>query len=172
MLRARTVQFFAPVMFLLALSAGLAGPGLAGPGPASGSQTEPQAKLPTELVYIVAGNGERHRFTIELAVTDEEQESGLMGRRNVPADTGMLFVFQQPITVDFWMKDTVVPLDILFIKSDGTVATIAPNCVPYSLQDISSGQPVRAALELQGGTAARLKILPGDKIIARQFSGA
>jgi len=109
---------------------------------------------------------------VELAVTDEEQETGLMGRRNVPAGTGMLFVFQQPITVDFWMKDTVVPLDILFIKSDGTVATIAPNCVPHSLQDISSGQPVLATLELRGGTVARLKIVPDDKIIARQFSGA
>ncbi len=168
-------------MFLLALGAGLAGPRLAGPGlagprlagrgVASGSQTEPQPKLPTELVYVVADNGERHRFTVELAVTDEEQETGLMGRRNVPAGTGMLFVFQQPITVDFWMKDTVVPLDILFIKSDGTVATIAPNCVPYSLQDISSGQPVLATLGLQGGIAAKLKIMPGDKIIARQFSG-
>jgi uncharacterized membrane protein (UPF0127 family) len=133
--------------------------------------TGPQPKLPTETLSIVSDDGKTHVFTVELPVTEQQQDTGEMFRTSIPADTGMLFVWPQPQVSEMWMKNCPVPEDMVFINPDGTIAAIAEDTVPYSLKNISSGGPVLATLELQGGITAALGISVGDRVIAKQFSG-
>ncbi|HUN41488.1 MAG TPA: DUF192 domain-containing protein [Acetobacteraceae bacterium] len=132
--------------------------------------TAPQPKLPTEKLTIVTKDGKRHDFTVELATTPREQEVGEMFRKVVPPDQGMLFVFDFPRESPFWMKNTLVPLDMVFINPDGTIRAIADNTVPESLAPVSSHGPVLAVLELAGGITAKLNIVVGDKVVAKQFN--
>jgi uncharacterized membrane protein (UPF0127 family) len=127
--------------------------------------------LPTEQLTITSDDGKQHVFTVEVAATEQQQDTGLMFRTSVPADTGMLFPWPQPQISEMWMKNTIEPLDMVFIGADGTVKAIAENTVPYSLRVISSGVPVLATLELQAGITAALDINVGDKVAAKQFSG-
>jgi uncharacterized membrane protein (UPF0127 family) len=103
-------------------------------------------------------------FSVELAVTDEERAKGLMFRKEVPDGYGMLFDFKQDQQVSMWMKNTLVSLDMIFIKSDGRIARIADSTKVLSEDIIPSGQPVRAVLEVVGGTARKYGIAPGDKV--------
>jgi uncharacterized protein len=105
-----------------------------------------------------------HVFSVELAVTDEERERGLMFRRSVPEFTGMLFDFKRDQEVTMWMKNTYVSLDMIFIQSDGRIRRIAENTETESLKIIPSGGPVRAVLEVVAGTARKLGIQPGDRV--------
>lgn len=114
-------------------------------------------------VTIVTGEA-RHVFRVEIASTPAERERGLMFRRELAADAGMLFDFQRPQPVSFWMKNTLIPLDMLFVAADGRIVNIAERAVPGSLRPISSAEPVRAVLEVNGGTAHRLGIAPGDRL--------
>lgn len=110
--------------------------------------------LHEEPLRIQTAHGTRD-FKVEVAATPEEQERGLMFRREIPRHGGMIFPMNPPREATFWMKNTLVPLDLIFIRSDGTIARIAANAVPYSLNIIDSGEPVSAVLELAGGEAAR-----------------
>ncbi len=122
---------------------------------------------------LTIASGERElAFTVELAVTSEEQAQGLMHRRKLAADAGMLFPFAPEREAAFWMKDTNIPLDILFVAGDGRIVNIAERTVPLSLTALYSEGPVRAVLELNGGTSARLGIRPGDRVIHPIFDGA
>ena len=112
-----------------------------------------------------------HVFQVELAVTPEEKERGLMFRRELPEGKGMLFDFQFDQNVAFWMKNTYIPLDMLFIRADGRILRIAENTEPMSERNIPSGGPVRAVLEVIGGTAKKLGIAPGDRVTHPIFSG-
>jgi uncharacterized membrane protein (UPF0127 family) len=103
-------------------------------------------------------------FTVELATTPDQMERGLMFRRSLAPDAGMLFVYPDARQVEFWMKNTLIPLDMLFIAADGKVSRIAERTVPLSETPISSIEEVRAVLEVNGGTAARLGIKPGDLV--------
>ena len=103
-------------------------------------------------------------FSVELAVTDEERAKGLMFRKEVPEGYGMLFDFKQDQMVTMWMKNTYVSLDMIFIKNDGRIARIAENTKVLSEDIIPSGQPVRAVLEVVGGTARKYGIAAGDKV--------
>lgn len=114
-------------------------------------------------ITVEAASG-RHRFTIELAATPAERAQGLMFRESMPADHGMLFDFQTEQRVAFWMKNTPLPLDMLFIKADGTITQIAADTTPHSEVAIPSKVPVRAVLELNAGTAERLGIGVGAKV--------
>ena len=105
-----------------------------------------------------------HRFTVEVARTPEEQAQGLMHRQSLAPDKGMLFPYDPPQSASFWMKYTLIPLDLIFIRADGTVALIAANTVPMSLDPIPSLEPVAAVLEIAGGRAAELGIQAGDKV--------
>ncbi|MEJ7927689.1 DUF192 domain-containing protein [Sphingobium sp. AN641] len=105
-----------------------------------------------------------HRFAVEVASTPQEQARGLMFRKQIGPDSGMLFPMTPPRTASFWMKDTLIPLDILFIRTDGTIALIGANRQPYALEPVSAGVPVAAVLELAGGRAAALGIGEGDKV--------
>ncbi|CAN5119676.1 hypothetical protein BH09PSE3_BH09PSE3_20240 [soil metagenome] len=106
-----------------------------------------------------------HRFKVEIARTEAEQARGLMFRPHIDPDGGMIFPMNPARFASFWMKNTVSSLDLLFIRSDGTIARIAADAVPYSLDPIDSGEPVAAVLELAGGRAAELGISEDDKVV-------
>ena len=110
-------------------------------------------------------------FDVEVAVTDEEREKGLMFRKNVPDGYGMLFDFKEDQQVTMWMKNTLVSLDMIFIRHDGTIARIAENTPIESERIIPSGEQVRAVLEVAGGTAKKYGIAPGDKVGYPIFNG-
>jgi uncharacterized membrane protein (UPF0127 family) len=113
---------------------------------------------------IVTGQG-RHEFTVELALTTAQHQQGLMFRREMATDSGMLFDFgPRPRRASMWMKNTYIPLDMLFIKADGQIESIAERTTPHSLEAISSRGLVRYVLEVNGGTAARLGISSGDRV--------
>jgi len=111
-----------------------------------------------------------HRFTVEVAGTARQYAQGLMYRRRLAADAGILFVYSRPQLVVMWMKNTVIPLDMLFIAADGRITRIVERTVPFSLENISSGGPVLAVLEINGGTASRLKIRTGDRVLHAAFA--
>jgi uncharacterized protein len=117
----------------------------------------------TAALTIDTGQGV-HRISIELAMTPQQQEQGLMFRRSLAADAGMLFVFPERQVAVFWMKNTLIPLDMLFIAADGHIADIHERAVPMSEANIVSKVPVKAVLELNGGTVARLGIKDGDLV--------
>ena len=112
---------------------------------------------------VVTASG-RHPFMVELADNDAARAQGLMYRRSLAPDRGMLFDFKRVEPVSMWMQNTYVSLDMLFIRPDGTIARIATNTEPLSTRAIPSGEPVLAVLEVAAGTAARLGIKPGDTV--------
>ena len=116
-----------------------------------------------EPLTIVTRDGPRV-FQVEVARNDADRAQGLMYRRTMPADRGMLFDFARVEPVSMWMQNTYLSLDMLFIRPDGTIARIAENAEPLSTRTIPSGEPVLAVLELLAGTARRLGIRPGDRV--------
>jgi len=149
---------------MIALGAALLLPGCA----AKDSDAAAQAEAKQATVTIESG-ANRHVFKVDVARTPEQQKQGLMFRTNIPADGGMLFAPYPPEggaprAASFWMKDTPSSLDIIFIRADGTIATIAENTIPFSEDQVKSGEPVAAVLEINGGRAAELGISPGDKV--------
>ena len=122
-----------------------------------------------ERLEILSGGG-RHAFAVELAETPEERSQGLMFRRSLDPDAGMLFLYPTPRRISMWMKNTFISLDMLFIRRDGTIAGIAERTVPQSLDPILADTPVIAVLEVAGGTSERLGLAPGDRVFHRAFS--
>ncbi len=116
-----------------------------------------------DSVTIVTDDA-RHVFSIELANTPESRARGLMYRRSMPEDHGMLFDFGRVDMVSMWMRNTYIPLDMLFIRADGTIARIAHDTEPLSERQISSGEPVLGVLEINGGLSRRLGIGVGDRV--------
>ncbi len=110
-------------------------------------------------------------FNVELAVTPQQHARGLQGRRALAADAGMLFDFGPSSSVAMWMKDTYIPLDMLFIGNDGRIIAIAADTKPFSLDEISPSGAVRAVLELNAGAAARFGIRIGDRVDHPIFQG-
>ena len=149
----------------------LAGAGLTGcSGETSSSEAAEKAgrQVATVPVTITSAQGQ-HRFEVEAARTTAEQAQGLMYRTDLKPDGGMLFAPYPPEgggprEASFWMKNTPTPLDILFIRADGTIARIAENTVPFSEAPVPSGEPVAAVLELVGGRSAELGISEGDSV--------
>ena len=127
--------------------------------------------LPVTTVSIDSAKG-RSTFKVEVAGDHDSQEKGLMFRKTMAADAGMLFDFHQDSMTTFWMKNTVLPLDIIFIRRDGTISSIAGNAVPFSESPIPSSEPIRAVLEINGGRAKALGIEPGDKVHGAIFDKA
>lgn len=116
-------------------------------------------------VPLTITSGKRqYAFRVEVARTAAEQSRGLMFRTRLGADRGMIFPMNPPRFASFWMKNTLIPLDMLFIRSDGTIANIAARAVPHSLEPVSSVEPVAAVLEIEGGRAAKLGLQPGDRV--------
>jgi uncharacterized membrane protein (UPF0127 family) len=122
-----------------------------------------RAESALETLVIQSG-GKSHSFQVEVMRTDAERAKGLMFRRYMPADRGMLFDFKTPGPAAMWMKDTYLPLDMVFIRANGTIARVEENTEPMSTRTIPSGEAVLGVLELNAGTAARLDIKAGDKV--------
>ena len=126
---------------------------------ATQAKTAPQIIEQAKLVPLsIKTSKALHEFRVEIAQSQEEQSRGLMFRLSLPVDGGMLFPFPQPKIASFWMKNTLIPLDILFIRSNGSIDRIVQNTIPHSLQPVTSLGKVAAVLELLGGTSARLGI--------------
>jgi uncharacterized membrane protein (UPF0127 family) len=154
----------AAIGFLLGLGLLLGGPGVAWP----------QGKLETferSALTIELADGTRHDLDVELALTPSQHAQGLMYRRDLAPDAGMLFVYRQDGPRSMWMKNTYIPLDMLFLARDGRVVQVVERAVPHSLATIASKESVAAVLELNGGTVDRLGIAPGDRVLHPALGG-
>lgn len=127
--------------------------------------------LPHSALLIETPKGAVH-LDVEVAADNASRMRGLMYRTTLAANAGMLFDFQNDDYRAFWMKNTILPLDLIFIRADGTIASIAPNTTPYSEKVISSEEPVRAVLEINAGRAAALNIQAGEKVRNAAFASA
>jgi hypothetical protein len=126
---------------------------------------------PTDELVIESASG-AHRFDVEIADDDQERALGLMYRTSLPENGGMLFDFTHDVSEhSMWMKNTLIPLDIAFIAADGTIVRIAAMTTPRSLQSISSGAPVAAVLEVNGGRFEALGVKAGDRVRHPLFAG-
>lgn len=130
-----------------------------------------EAALPVTTLVLDTDKGP-HVIRAEVAADQPSQERGLMFRRQLGPDEGMLFDFHKPQWEVFWMKNTILSLDMIFIRADGTISSVAPQAVPYSETAIPSAEPVRAVLEINGGRAAVLGIGPGQRVHNAIFGNA
>ncbi len=159
---------FAVVMVAMLLGYLLSHPALAPPPDAT-----LKTPLDVERVLVTLKNGDTHEFDLEIARAPVDIEIGLMFRKKMDKDHGMMFQLgQPPREVSFWMKNTLIPLDMLFVAEDGTIVNIHRNAVPQSLTAIPSVQPVTCVIELNGGRAEKLGINIGDKVVHRYFRKA
>jgi uncharacterized membrane protein (UPF0127 family) len=113
---------------------------------------------------VIHAGGSAYKFEVEVVTTPETRAQGLMFRKAMPTNAGMLFIYPGEQAVSFWMKNTLIPLDMLFVKADGSIAHIAHSAVPMDETPIDSGAAVKAVLEINGGTANALGIKEGDKV--------
>lgn len=157
-------RWLAPLMIALAIVGPLSA--VAQPASAPDAMVAPSAAI--EPLDITTATGPHH-FGVEVMRTDAEREKGLMFRRFMPSDRGMLFDFKAEQPVMMWMKNTYLPLDMVFISRDGTVTNVATNAEPLSERIIPSGGPVYAVLELNAGTASRIGLKSGDHVRAALF---
>lgn len=123
-------------------------------------------------LQVATPDARLHRFNIWLADDEPRRERGLMFVKHMNASDGMLFVYPRPQTIAMWMKNTFIPLDMLFVASDGKVTRVVENTEPQSLKTIESGGMVLGVIELAAGTASRLKIAPGAQVIHPAFSAS
>jgi uncharacterized membrane protein (UPF0127 family) len=128
-------------------------------------------RFATSELTIVSSTGPHH-FAVEVAETPAQMQQGLMFRRTMAADAGMLFDYKIPTVATMWMRNTLIPLDMLFVDAQGRIVNIRERAVPESLDVIAAAAPVRAVIELNGGTAARLGIASGDQVQHPIFGNA
>ena len=135
-----------------------------------GGAEQPQHGLPVEPLQIITHDGRVHRFKVEIADNYATRERGLMFRKSLGPDVGMLFDFKTPQNVSFWMKNTLIPLDMVFIDQHGVVVNVAARATPMSETNIPSDGPVVGVLEIRGGRAAEIGVQPGDQVRERIFA--
>jgi uncharacterized membrane protein (UPF0127 family) len=152
-----------------ALTAALAIPGVLAAVAARAQEADIQFQKSS---LVIATHGRDIKFDVELATNDAERARGLMYRKQLGPYEGMLFDFYKEMPVSFWMKNTLIPLDMVFIAADGTVKHVHANAVPMSTDTVPSRFPVRAVLEINGGSAALLGIKPGDIVKHPIFGNA
>jgi uncharacterized membrane protein (UPF0127 family) len=152
-----------PAFALLLLVMGLPSPA------ARASAAGPLDTQKSQAITVVTQNGDQS-FTAEFANTPAQRDRGLMFRKRLPERQGMLFDFGRDQEIRMWMKNTLIPLDMIFIQSDGRIHRIEQNTKPGSLRPISSNGPVRAVLEMSAGTSKKYGIAPGDRVIHQLFS--
>ena len=118
-----------------------------------------------QVTLCITSSGKTRSFKTEIAKTSAEQAKGMMFRTAMADNEAMLFPFNEPRVASFWMRNTVIPLDIIFVRANGTIESIAENTIPYSTDPVEAGEPVSAVLEIRGGLSAELGIVAGDQII-------
>jgi len=126
--------------------------------------------FPHSTLKIRHAGGPPISLDIDIASTAEQKSHGLMFRRSLPENAGMLFVWNTDQPVSFWMKNTYIPLDMLFVRYDGTIVKITTHTEPFNLKPIPSDEPVRGVIEINAGAAERLGIHTGDKVLFPAFS--
>jgi uncharacterized membrane protein (UPF0127 family) len=114
--------------------------------------------------------GRTHKFDIWIAETPQQQAQGLMFVRDLPENRGMLFIAKEPRVFSMWMMNTYIPLDMVFIGTDGRIRKIVANTKPHSLATVSSDDPVKAIVELKGGEAARRSLKVGDRVTWKEIA--
>ncbi len=134
------------------------------PGASQGTST---AGL-QQVTLCVTSKDKTRAFTVEIAATSQQQAQGMMYRESMADDTGMIFPFDRPRPASFWMKNTLIPLDIIFVRENGTIESIAADTAPYSEEPVTSQGTVGSVLELRGGLTAELGIKAGDKVVWSQ----
>jgi hypothetical protein len=139
-------------------------------GLAQTAEPEDLDAFPRQSLTIVTGKKPAVEYQVWLADSPRRQAQGLMFVRSLPAGRGMLFVYESPRPIGMWMKNTYIPLDMLFIGADGAIQQIVENTTPHSLDVIRSNQPALAVLEIAGGEARRLGIKPGQRISHPAFT--
>ncbi|WP_108659652.1 DUF192 domain-containing protein [Acuticoccus kandeliae] len=137
---------------------------------AADAATIDKATLPADELVLVTGSG-THTFTIEIADDPVERAQGLMFRETMARDHGMLFDFGREAPRAFWMKNTPLPLDIIFTRGDGTVVSIAKHTTPFSTDSIPSDGPARFVFEVNAGVADEIGLAPGDTLLHRRVDG-
>lgn len=137
--------------------------------PLAAQQPEDRPAFNRDRIVVETLEGERFGFLVELAVTPRQQAFGLMHQRALRPDEGMLFLNDPPRKASFWMKNTLIPLDMLFVAEDGTIEKIAERVPPRSLETVESDGPARAVLEINGGLSEQLGITPGSKVLYKAF---
>ena len=152
-----------PLVLMLAACSSQSQQTTAASQPSPSAATHPVSGLAV-IPLTVSQNGKVHRFMVEVAGTNEQQARGLMFRTGMGPDEGMIFPHSPPRGASFWMKNTVIPLDIIFIGVDGRISNISADAEPYSLEPRSSQGLTTAVLELNGGRAAELGIVPGARV--------
>jgi hypothetical protein len=138
--------------------------------PTTPSEENAATPLRTETLVIKSNTGRQHKFEVEIAATPVDLEVGLMYRKQLAPNGGMLFEMGGEQMTRFWMKNTLIPLDMLFIGADGEIKTLHENAEPHSLAGISSEVPVTAVLELQGGRSRAPGIQKGDHVLHAYFT--
>src|ERR1700751_2014579 len=128
-------------------------------------------QFPTSELTIISATG-RHRFKVEVAQTPEQMEQGLMFRRSLAPAPGMLLHYKKHTAATMWMRNTLIPLDMLFVDAKGRIVNIQQRAIPQSDDLIAAAALVRAVIELNGGTAGRLGIVPGDQVVHPIFGNA
>ena len=128
-----------------------------------------QGEFQTDQITIRKQDGEELHFNVELALTSAQQAKGLMFRTEMAEDAGMLFIFGRVNKLSFWMKNTLIPLDMLFLHPDGTIHHIHSNAKPQDLTAITSKFPAKAVLELNGGASDKMGIKEGDQVLHAAF---
>lgn len=132
-----------------------------------------KSKLPVETASIKLKSGATHAFELEIAKSPVDVQMGLMFRKSMEPDHGMMFQFtKEPRKISFWMKNTYIPLDLLFIAGDGRIVNIHRNATPHSTTSIPSVEPVTGVIEINGGRSDELGIKIGDTVAHPYFSAA
>ncbi|SLN76964.1 DUF192 domain-containing protein [Oceanibacterium hippocampi] len=155
--RRNPAAFLCRLVLLLAVTVSV-------PGPAAGAAELPREKL------VIESDGAYHPFTVEVARSTNEKSRGLMFRERLEPDAGMLFLYAREGEIAMWMKNTLIPLDMIFIDAGGIIVDIHRRAVPHSTATIASRRPALAVLEVNGGLTERLGIRPGDRVRHHAFA--
>jgi len=151
-----------PVLIVLAL--------LVWPYIASGQKADQSPTFEQSSMTIQRADGQSFLYSVEVALTREQEAYGLMFRRSLPTNAGMIFVYNPDQLVSMWMKNTYIPLDMLFVRKDGIIVKIITHAQPFDLTPLPSGEPVRGVIELNAGDVERNGLKTGDKVIFSAFS--
>ena len=135
------------------------------PGIACASKKGADSSVPQPRVVVLTSAGARHAVDVELARTDPERIKGLMDRASLPEDAGMLFIFDEPAVQSFWMKNTLIPLDMMFVDDEGRIVGIVESAVPRTLTERTVGKPSRYVLEVNGGWCRAHGVRAGDRMV-------